>query len=46
MLQVAHEHVDRVMTVSEDLQTTLDETMRHNRELQRKVDYDREELIR
>merc|ERR1712166_472266 len=36
----------RVMTVSEDRQTTLDETMRHNRELQRNVDYDREELIR
>lgn len=45
-IEVAHEHVDRVMTVSEDLQTTLDETMRHNRELQRNVDYDREELIR
>jgi hypothetical protein len=45
-IEVAHEHVDRVMTVSEDLQTTLDETMRQNRELQRMAKYDKEELLR
>lgn len=46
VIQVAHEHVDRVMTVSEELQSQLDDVMRVNRQHEHTIRYKEEEITR